>query len=90
MSVSKVTRNFQITIPAPVRQTLHIGVGSWVDFVVEKDRVILKPKTLIDEEQAWFWTKEWQEGEKGIEEAKKKGKSIAFKNVEEMRRHFEK
>ena len=24
----------------------------------------IKPKELVDKSQAWFWTKEWQEGEK--------------------------
>jgi len=25
--------------------------------------VVLKPARIIDAEDAWFWTKEWQEGE---------------------------
>jgi len=90
MSVSKVTRNFQVTIPAGVREALHIKVGAFVDFVVQKGQVILKPKTLIDEDQLWFWTKEWQEGEKEVEGSKKKEKSLSFKNVQDMKTHFEK
>ena len=90
MSVSKVTRNFQVTIPTSIREALHIQVGALVDFVVQKGQVILKPKTLIDEDQAWFWTKEWQAGEKEVEESKKKGKSLSFKDVHQMRKHFEK
>jgi len=88
--MSKVTRNFQITVPAAIREALHVKVGSFIDFVVEKGRVILKPKTFIDEDQAWFWTKEWQEGEREVDEAKKKGQVLSFKNVDEMRKHFEK
>ena len=90
MSVSKVTRNFQVTIPAGVREALHIKVGALVDFVVQKGRVVLKPKTLIDEDQSWFWTKEWQEGEREAEESKKKGQSLSFKSVQDMKKHFEK
>ena len=90
MSLSKVTRNFQVTIPASVRQALHIKVGALVDFVVQQGQVILRPKTLIDEEQSWFWTKQWQEGEREVEESKKKEGTKSFKNVQAMKRHFEK
>lgn len=90
MAVSKVTRNFQVTVPASIRQILRIQVGSLMDFVVQKGQVILRPKTLVDEDQAWFWTQKWQEGEREVEEARRKGKAINFKNVEEMRKYFEK
>ena len=90
MAIAKVTRNFQVTIPAEVRKVLHIEVGALVDFVVNKGAVVMKPKALIDEDQKWFWTKQWQEGEKEVDEAIKKGRSRSFKDVHEMRRHFEK
>lgn len=90
MSISKVTRNFQITIPASVRAALRISVGSLVDFVVQRGQVILRPKALVDGEQTWFWTQEWQEGEREVEEAKKNGQAMSFKSVQEMRKHFEK
>ena len=90
MSLSKVTRNYQVTIPSDIRHALHIRVGSLVDFVIEKKQVILKPKALVDDDQSWFWSKEWQEGEKEADQARKKKDFISFKNVEEMKKHFEK
>ncbi|MBI3265941.1 MAG: hypothetical protein HYZ67_02665 [Chlamydiae bacterium] len=36
----------------------------------------LKMKHIIDPEQAYFWTKEWQRKEKEIDEAKKKGEIL--------------
>ena len=84
MALSKVTRNFQVTVPTDIRRALHIKVGSFIDFVIEKGRVILKPKTLIDEDQAWFWTKEWQAGEREVDEAIKKGRVRSAKNIEEL------
>ncbi len=89
MALAKVTRNFQITIPAEVRKALHINLGTLVDFVVEKGRAIMKPKILIDEDQVWFWTKEWQEGEKEADKAIRQRHTRTFKNVAQMRRHFE-
>ena len=90
MSISKVTRNFQITIPASIRQALHIRVGALVDFVLEKGNVVLKPKALIDEDQGWFWTKEWQKGEKEVDAQIKKGQVKKFKSVQELKKHFKK
>ncbi len=89
MSLTKVTRNFQVTIPAQIRKMLHIRVGSIVDFTVKGATVILKPKAMIDEDQTWFWTKEWQEGEAQVNEALKKKETLSFGNVEQMRKHLE-
>lgn len=90
MSTTKVTRNFQVTIPVLVRKTLAIRIGSIVDFVIDKGQVILRPKTLIDEDQAWFWTQEWQAGEKRVSREIREGKTLSFDSVEDMKKHFEK
>lgn len=90
MAIAKVTRNFQVTIPLDVRKTLHIKIGTLMDFMVKKGTILIRPKTLVDNSQSWFWTKEWQEGEKEVDEAIREGKTTSFKSVDEMRRHFEK
>ena len=90
MLLSKVTRNFQITIPAALRKRLHIRVGSLLGFCLENNAVVIKPQTMVDEEQTWFWSKQWQEGEKEVDQAKKKNHTRAFTSLAEMRRHFEK
>ena len=90
MATTKVTRNFQVTIPAEIRKVLSIQIGTLVDFVVEKGALVMRPKKLIDEDQAWFWTKEWQKSEKEVEKAVRTGQVLKFDNVEQMRKHFEK
>lgn len=90
MTMSKVTRNFQITIPADIRKKLRIHVGSLLSFCLEKGAIVVRPQALIDENQAWFWSEEWQEAEKKVDLARKKGQARGFKGVKEMRRHFEK
>lgn len=32
--------------------------------VVEDGAIVMRPKMLIDADQAWFWTDEWQRGER--------------------------
>ena len=90
MATTKVTRNFQVTIPAEIRKVLSIRIGTLVDFVVEKGALVMHPKKLVDEDQAWFWTKEWQKSEKEVEKAICTGQVLKFEDVEQMRKHFEK
>lgn len=90
MSTTKVTRNYQVTIPADIRKILSIKIGTLVDIVMEKGALIMKPKKLVDEDQAWFWSKEWQAREKEAERFLKKGQVISFADVNEMKKHFEK
>ena len=42
----RVTTKGQVTIPKPIRDLLRIKTGDRVDFVVEGDRVVLRPGTL--------------------------------------------
>ncbi|MFD9950984.1 AbrB/MazE/SpoVT family DNA-binding domain-containing protein, partial [Nonomuraea sp. NPDC059022] len=48
-----------------VRDVLHLSEGDEVEFTVEADgEVRLKGYTKIPTDQSWFWTEEWQEGER--------------------------
>ena len=46
MPASKVTRNYQITIPKEIREKLQINVGDILIVDVEKDRIILRKEDL--------------------------------------------
>ncbi|MFQ6066705.1 MAG: AbrB/MazE/SpoVT family DNA-binding domain-containing protein [bacterium] len=39
---------------------------------------------LIDPDQAWWWTEEWQKGEREAEKDVKEGKVKKFSNVEDL------
>ena len=89
MSITKVTRNFQVTIPVNIRKAFRIKVGTVVDFVIKKGVIIMKPKALVDEDQAWFWTEEWQKGERKADEDVKAGRVKKFKSAAEAVKHLE-
>jgi len=42
MSVTKVTRNYQITIPAEIRKALGIREGELLEVRIEGDRIVLQ------------------------------------------------
>ena len=38
--------------------------------------MVIVPKAIVDREDAWFWSKEWQEKEREADEAIAKGEVI--------------
>ncbi len=63
MPTIKITSNGAVTLPARIRKALGLKIGDFVNAELKKGQVVLRPARIIDAEDAWFWTKEWQEGE---------------------------
>ncbi len=80
-----VRKKYQITIPATVRREFpaNLEIGDVVDIEVNGNAIILKPQKVIDPDQAWFWTSEWQEGEKEAEDDIKSGRVESFNTVDD-------
>jgi antitoxin PrlF len=53
MPYAKVLRSGQITMPKAVRDLLALKEGDILEVEVEDNRVVLKPKVLVDKDQAW-------------------------------------
>jgi antitoxin MazE len=89
MAMTKVTRNFQVSIPKEIRDRLRIEQGDYVDVTVRDGEIVMVPKKLVDADQAWFWTPEWQKGEReAVEDIRADRVSGPFKTTEEMKKHF--
>jgi AbrB family looped-hinge helix DNA binding protein len=84
MPTTKVTRHGQITLPASVRKQLGIEEGDLVEIEVEDERAVLMPKKLVDKNQAYFWTKRWQDAEREADEDIKAGRVKTFTSVDEL------
>lgn len=83
-SVIRVQKNKNITLPMWVIHRFRVGVGDFIRLEATSDGVLMKPAKLVDPSQAYFWTKEWQAGERQAEEDIQKGRVKAFKNVKEL------
>jgi len=81
---SKVTRHGQITLPAEIRKKLGIEEGDLIEIEVKNEQAVLIPKKLVDKNQSYFWTKEWQEAEKEAEKDIKEGRVDVFQSVDEL------
>jgi AbrB family looped-hinge helix DNA binding protein len=53
MPFVKVLRGGQITMPKELRGVLEIKEGDILEVQMEKNKVVLKPKILVDRDQAW-------------------------------------
>ncbi|MDO8637248.1 MAG: AbrB/MazE/SpoVT family DNA-binding domain-containing protein [Dehalococcoidia bacterium] len=79
----QVRKKAQVTLPQSVRQALNIQEGDFLDVRVEGGEIVLRVKKLVDKEQAWFWSKRWQEGEREAEEDIRSGRIHKFNNAKE-------
>lgn len=85
MSRAVLRSKGQVTLPAEVREALHIREGDGVEFTVEADgRVILTGTTTIPADQAWFWTEGWQKGEREASEQIVRGVGSVYDSDDEF------
>ncbi len=68
--IIEVRSKNQVTLPKDLATKLHLCAGDILEYTVEDGKIIITPKILISKDQAWFWTKAWQEEEKSTEEEK--------------------
>ena len=50
---------------------------------------MLTPKRLVDKDQAYFWSREWQEAEREAEEDIRAGRAKEFASAEELLRDLD-
>ena len=55
-----IRRKGIVTIPEAIRQELDLHEGDHLVAAVEDGRLVLTPASVIPDDQAWFWTPEWQ------------------------------
>ena len=54
----------QLTLPEEIRSAARLEEGDLLDAEITSEGILLRPQKIIDATQAWFWTPEWQAGER--------------------------
>jgi AbrB family looped-hinge helix DNA binding protein len=86
---AQLRKNSQLTLPATVRQALHIEEGDEVEFqVTASGEVVLRGLTTIPADQRWFWTEQWQAGEREASEQIARGEVTIHDSVDDMFAHL--
>ena len=84
----KVREKYQVTIPEEVRGKIPLKVGERVEVTARGTEIVIRPIVEIPRDQAWFWSKEWQEQVAQSIKDLERGKMKVFKSVKEARKHF--
>jgi AbrB family looped-hinge helix DNA binding protein len=84
----KVREKYQVTIPEEVRGKIPLKVGERVEVTARGSEIVIRPIVEIPRDQAWFWSKQWQDQVSQSLKDLKKGKTKVFKSVKEARKHF--
>src|ERR1700726_4815560 len=72
----------QLTLPDDIRKAAHLEEGDLLDAQLTADGILLRPQKLIDATQAWFWSPEWQAGEREADADRAAGRGETFESGE--------
>lgn len=74
----------QLTLPEEIRAAAHLEEGDLLEAEVTEDGILLRPQKVIDATQAWFWTPEWQAGEREVDADLAANRGETFNSGEEF------
>lgn len=82
----RISSKRQIAIPMHVMTAQNLKPGDEIDIRIEDGTARLLPITTIKvpRDQAWFWTKEWQEKERQADEDIAAGNFRDFENLDAL------
>ena len=84
MAFSTVRERGQWTIPAEIRRAARIEEGDVLEAELVDEGILLRVRKVIDASQAWFWTPEWQKGEREADADLAAGRLERFESDEEF------
>ena len=89
MPTARIGPKHQITIPEEIFEQMGLQPGEFLDVQVRGDALYLVPQKLVPRDQAWFWSKEWQEREREADKAISEGElSGPFESADDLLRHL--
>lgn len=59
MTLMRVRRASQLTLPADIRQALNVKEGDYLEASITPEGVLLKPMSVVQRERAWQRIKEF-------------------------------
>jgi len=74
----------QLTLPDDIRKAARLEEGDLLEAEITAEGILLRPQKLIDATQAWFWTPEWQAGEREADVDSAAGRIETFSSGDEL------
>jgi antitoxin MazE len=82
--LTEIRSRSQITIPSEIIKKLNLKQGDTLEIDIEGDQIVLRPVVTIPKDQAYFWSKEWQQEEKQIQSDLEADKIKSAKSKDEL------
>ncbi len=82
MASARVRAKGQVTIPTGIREAARLEEGDPIEFEITEDGILMRPQKVIDASQAWFWTPEWQAGEREADAEAARGEGEVYMDEE--------
>lgn len=80
---STVKKRGQVTIPKYFREVLDLHEDDQLEVTIEDGKIIMQPVITIAKDQAWFWSSEWQKGEREADNDISNDEVKTFNNAED-------
>jgi AbrB family looped-hinge helix DNA binding protein len=84
MARTKLSKRGVVTLPAEIRAAARLEEGDPIEVELVEGGILLRPQKVIDATQAWYWTPEWQAGEREADEQYARGEGRVFTSGEEF------
>lgn len=68
MIKAKLGKRSQLVLPKAIVDSLKLEEGTEFKVKVVHGQIVMEPMLSIPRSQAWYWTEEWQRGEREAEE----------------------
>lgn len=80
-----IRKRGQITLPKSFIEKFGLQEGDSLELEVnENGEVVIVPMVQVPASQKWFWTEEWQQGEREAEEDIQSGNVKRFDDVHDL------
>jgi len=77
-----------VTLPRDLRERAKLVAGVRVEIIQVDGDLLITPAAEPDLEQAWYWTEEWQRGEREADEDARLGRSKVYESGEAFAAHL--
>ena len=74
----------QLTLPEEIRAAARLEEGDLLEAEITEEGILLRPQKVIDATQAWFWTPQWQQGEREADADLAAGRAQTFNSGEDF------
>lgn len=82
--LAKVSRNGQLHLSVAIRRALRLRAGEYVEMKLVGRSLIVTPKKVIDKDQAYYWSAEWQAAERAADTDIAAGRVKKFRNAADL------